>query len=82
VILSGKLHRASWYQQFLPDRVVVVLDIDWMTDEIGIECVKHFVGMETYQSMKEEIKQKVVKYTSTLSKRVTEGDMSTAFIAY
>jgi hypothetical protein len=42
VILSGKLHQASWYQHLLLDWVVAVSDNGWTTDELGIEWVRHF----------------------------------------
>jgi hypothetical protein len=42
VILSGKLHQASWYQHLPPDWVVAVSDNGWTTDELGLEWVKHF----------------------------------------
>ncbi|KAB2108385.1 hypothetical protein AG0111_0g3456 [Alternaria gaisen] len=42
VILSGKLHQASWYQHLPPDWVVAVSDNGWTTDKLGVEWVKHF----------------------------------------
>jgi hypothetical protein len=42
VILSGKLHQASWYQHLPPDWVVAVSDNGWTTDELSIEWVRHF----------------------------------------
>jgi hypothetical protein len=42
VILSGKLHQASWYQHLPPDWVVAVSDNGWTTDELGVEWVRHF----------------------------------------
>ena len=42
VILSGKLHQASWYQHLPLDWVLAVSDNGWTTDELGVEWVKHF----------------------------------------
>jgi hypothetical protein len=42
VILSGKLHQASWYQHLPLDWAVAVSDNGWTTDELGLEWVKHF----------------------------------------
>ena len=42
VILSGKLHQATWYQHLPPDWVVAVSDNGWTTDKLGVEWVKHF----------------------------------------
>jgi hypothetical protein len=42
VILAGKLHQASWYQDLPPDWAVSVSDNGWTTDELGLEWVKHF----------------------------------------
>jgi hypothetical protein len=42
VILSGKLHQASWYRDLPNDWVVAVSDNGWTTDELGVEWVKHF----------------------------------------
>ena len=42
VILSGKLHQASWYRHIPNDWVVAVSDNGWTTDELGVEWVKHF----------------------------------------
>jgi hypothetical protein len=42
VILSEKLHQASWYQHLPPDWVVAVSDNGWATDELSVEWVKHF----------------------------------------
>ena len=42
VILSGKLHQASWYQHLPPDWVIAISDNGWTTDKLGVEWVKHF----------------------------------------
>ncbi|KAG9186004.1 hypothetical protein G6011_02560 [Alternaria panax] len=42
VILSGKVHQASWYNGLPPDWIVGVSDNGWTTDELGFEWVKHF----------------------------------------
>ncbi|EFQ84978.1 hypothetical protein PTT_20237 [Pyrenophora teres f. teres 0-1] len=42
VILSGKLHQASWYYHLPTDWVVAVSDNGWTTDQLGVEWVKHF----------------------------------------
>jgi len=42
VILSGKLHQASWYKDLPSDWVVAVSDNGWTTDELGLEWLKHF----------------------------------------
>jgi hypothetical protein len=42
VILSGKLHQASWYKDLPDDWVVAVSDNGWTTDELGLEWLKHF----------------------------------------
>jgi hypothetical protein len=42
VILSGKVHQASWYKDLPLDCAVAVSDNGWTTDELGLERVKHF----------------------------------------
>jgi hypothetical protein len=42
VILSGKLHQASWYRDLPDGWVIAVSDNGWTTDELGLEWVKHF----------------------------------------
>lgn len=42
VILSGKLHQASWYPHLPLDWVLAVSNNGWTTDELGVEWVKHF----------------------------------------
>jgi hypothetical protein len=42
VILSGKMHQASWYRDLPADWVIAVSDNGWTTDELGLEWVKHF----------------------------------------
>jgi hypothetical protein len=42
VILSAKLHQASWYQGLPPDWAVAVSDNGWTTDELGAEWIRHF----------------------------------------
>jgi hypothetical protein len=42
IILSGKLHQASWYRDLPADWVIAVSDNGWTTDELGLEWVKHF----------------------------------------
>ena len=42
MILSGKLHQASWYHHLPLDWVVAVSDNGWTTDQLGVEWVKHF----------------------------------------
>jgi hypothetical protein len=42
VILSGKLHQASWYQDLPPDWVIAVSNNGWTTNELGLQWVKHF----------------------------------------
>jgi hypothetical protein len=42
VILSGKVHQASWYKDLPLDCAVAVSDNGWTTDELGLEWVKHF----------------------------------------
>ncbi|KAF1929830.1 transposase, partial [Didymella exigua CBS 183.55] len=42
LILAGKLHQASWYQDLPPDWTVAVSDNGWTTDELGLDWVKHF----------------------------------------
>jgi hypothetical protein len=42
VILSGKLHQASWYQDLPPDWAVAVSDNGWTNDGLGHEWIQHF----------------------------------------
>jgi hypothetical protein len=42
IILSGKLHQASWYQDIPSDWAVAVSDNGWTNDRLGYEWVKHF----------------------------------------
>ena len=42
VILSGKMHQASWYRDLPADWIIAVSDNGWTTDELGLEWVKHF----------------------------------------
>lgn len=42
VILSGKLHQASWYQDLPPDWAIAVSDNGWTTDKLGLEWIHHF----------------------------------------
>jgi hypothetical protein len=44
VILSGKLHQASWYQNLLPDCqwIIAVSDNRWTTDQLGLTWLEHF----------------------------------------
>jgi hypothetical protein len=42
VILSGKLHPASWYQDLPPDWAVAVSDNGWTNDGLGAEWIRHF----------------------------------------
>jgi hypothetical protein len=42
IILSGKLHQASWYRDLPIGWVVALSDNGWTTDELGLEWVKHF----------------------------------------
>jgi hypothetical protein len=42
IILSGKLHQASWYQGLPADWVVAVSDNGWTTDELGLKWLEHF----------------------------------------
>jgi hypothetical protein len=42
VILSGKLHQASWYQDLPPDWAVAVSDNGWTNDGLGYEWIQHF----------------------------------------
>jgi hypothetical protein len=42
VILSGKLHQASWYCDLPEDWVIAVSNNGWTTDELDLEWVKHF----------------------------------------
>ena len=42
IILSGKLHQASWYQGLPPDWVIAVSDNGWTTDQLGLKWLKHF----------------------------------------
>jgi hypothetical protein len=42
VILSGKLHQASWYQSLLSDWIVAVSDNGWTNDSLGLKWLKHF----------------------------------------
>jgi len=42
VILSGKVHQASWYNGLPLDWIIGVSDNGWTTDELGFEWVKHF----------------------------------------
>jgi hypothetical protein len=37
LILSGKLHQVSWYQDLPPDFVIAISNNGWTTDEIGLE---------------------------------------------
>jgi hypothetical protein len=44
VVVAGKNHLASWYQNsgFPPDWVISVTDNGWTTNEKGIEWIRHF----------------------------------------
>ena len=42
IILSGKLHQASWYRDLPTNWVIAVSDNGWTTDELGFEWLKHF----------------------------------------
>jgi hypothetical protein len=42
VILSGKLHQASWYKDLAADWAVAVSDNGWTIDKLGFEWLKHF----------------------------------------
>lgn len=42
IILSGKLHQASWYRDLPDDWVVAVSDNGWTTDQLGLTWLKHF----------------------------------------
>ncbi|EMD58420.1 hypothetical protein COCSADRAFT_350827 [Bipolaris sorokiniana ND90Pr] len=42
VILSGKVHKNSWYNGLPPDWAISVSDNGWTTDQLGVEWVKHF----------------------------------------
>jgi hypothetical protein len=42
VILSGKLHQPSWYQDLPPDWAVAVGDNSWINDRLGLEWIQHF----------------------------------------
>jgi hypothetical protein len=42
VILSGRLHQASWYQDLPPDWAVAVSDNGWTNDGLGYEWIQHF----------------------------------------
>jgi hypothetical protein len=42
VILSGRLHQASWYQELPPDWAVAVSDNGWTNDGLGHEWIQHF----------------------------------------
>jgi hypothetical protein len=42
VILAGKLHQASWYQDLPPDWTMAVSDNGWTNDGLGLDWIKHF----------------------------------------
>jgi hypothetical protein len=42
IILSGKLHQASWYRDLPANWVSAVRDNGWKTDELGLKWVKYF----------------------------------------
>jgi hypothetical protein len=42
VILSGKLHQASWYQSVPSDWIVAVSDNGWTDDSLGLKWLEHF----------------------------------------
>jgi hypothetical protein len=42
VILSGKLHQASWYRDLPADWVIALSDNGWTNDGLGLEWIKHF----------------------------------------
>lgn len=42
IILSGKLHQASWYYGLPRNWVIAVSDNGWTTDQLGFEWLKHF----------------------------------------
>jgi hypothetical protein len=42
VILSGKLHQASWYRNLPADWVIALSDNGWTNDGLGLEWIKHF----------------------------------------
>jgi hypothetical protein len=44
VVVAGKTHLSSWYQNsgFPPDWVIGVTDNGWTTNEMGIEWIRHF----------------------------------------
>jgi hypothetical protein len=42
MILSGKVHQASWYDELPLDWTIGVSGNGWTTDELGVEWVKHF----------------------------------------
>ena len=44
IILPGKTHMRSWYEQpgLLPDTRLEISDNGWTNDELGLEWIKHF----------------------------------------
>jgi hypothetical protein len=42
LILAGKLHQASWYEDLPPDWAIALSHNGWTDDNIGLEWVKHF----------------------------------------
>ena len=42
IILSGKLHQASWYRDLPNGWVLAVSDNRWTTDQLGLTWLKHF----------------------------------------
>jgi hypothetical protein len=50
VILSGRLHQASWYQDIPPDWAVAVSDNGWTNDGLGHEWIQHFYRHTEFRS--------------------------------
>ena len=42
IILSGKLHQASWYEGLPAGWVLAVSDNGWTTDQLGLAWLEHF----------------------------------------
>jgi hypothetical protein len=42
IILSGKLHQASWYRDIPDDWTIAVSNNGWTTDQLGLAWLKHF----------------------------------------
>jgi hypothetical protein len=50
IILTGKVHLASWYKDLPSDWVVAISDNGWTTDELGLDWLRHFASFTKERS--------------------------------